>query len=74
TCYDDQRLLKMFKAVVAAFYEHDIVSKSAIMYWYDKGAVSQGKSVFQKQMEAFMGWLKTQEEDDDEDEDEEDDE
>lgn len=73
TCYEDAKLMKSFHAIVKNLYKHDALSDSAIVYWHEKGAKTNGKAVFAKQMDAFVAWLKQQqEEDDDEDEEEED--
>ncbi|KAI9207903.1 armadillo-type protein [Polychytrium aggregatum] len=66
-CYEDARFLKHFKAIVANLYEHDVVSEGAILYWFERGATSHGKTVFLKQLEPFVQWLKEQEDDDEED-------
>ncbi|KAI8802882.1 armadillo-type protein [Cladochytrium replicatum] len=67
-CYEDARFLKHFRNIMTLFYKHDVVSESAILYWYEKGAATQGKTTFLKQMEPFVTWLRSQEDDDDEDE------
>ncbi|KAJ3009619.1 hypothetical protein HKX48_007851 [Thoreauomyces humboldtii] len=67
-CYEDGRFQKQFRTIVKYLYDEDVVSESAIMYWFEKGAGSQGKTLFQKQMEPFVQWLKSQEDDSDEDE------
>jgi hypothetical protein len=61
--------MKHFKLIVMTLYKNDIISEAAIRYWFEKGALPQGKSVFVKQIETFVEWLKSQEDDDD-DEDE----
>jgi hypothetical protein len=33
-CYEDNRLLKLFKDVVRMLYDADIVSEEAIQYWW----------------------------------------
>ncbi|RKO93757.1 W2 domain-containing protein, partial [Blyttiomyces helicus] len=73
SCYEDARFMKHFRTIVSNLYKHDVVSESAIIYWNEKGAGTQGKTVFLKQMEPFVAWLKEQE-DDDSDEEEEDEE
>jgi len=63
--------MKHFRLIVKILYEKDVLSETAIFYWYEKGAKPQGKGLFLKQMEPFVNWLKTVEsesEDDDEDE------
>ncbi|KAJ2995985.1 Basic leucine zipper and W2 domain-containing protein 2 [Globomyces sp. JEL0801] len=46
---------------VQAYY--DVLSESAIFYWFEKGAAPQGKNVLLKQMEPFVNWLREQESD-----------
>ncbi|CAG8485502.1 16519_t:CDS:2 [Acaulospora colombiana] len=58
-CYDDTKLMKHFRQIVQILYDEDVVSESAILYWSEKGASHQGKTVFLKQMEPFIQWLKT---------------
>ncbi|CAG8499576.1 17234_t:CDS:2 [Acaulospora morrowiae] len=58
-CYDDTKLLKHFRQIVQILYDEDVVSESAILYWSEKGASNQGKTIFLKQMEPFIQWLKT---------------
>lgn len=69
-CYDDSRFLKYFSIILQQFFKHDVLSDAAIIYWYEKGALPVGKTLMQKQLEAFVAWLREQESDDeDEDED-----
>ncbi|KAI8826630.1 armadillo-type protein [Fimicolochytrium jonesii] len=70
--YQDGRFQKHFRSIIKGLYDEDAVSESAIVYWYEKGAGAQGKTLFVKQMEPFVAWLKSQE--DEEEEGEEDDE
>ncbi|CAG8529394.1 eukaryotic translation initiation factor 5C [Gigaspora rosea] len=58
-CYEDTKLMKHFRQIVQILYNEDVVSESAILYWFEKGAVNSGKTVFLKQMEPFVQWLKT---------------
>ena len=67
-CYDDSKFLKHFRPLVQHLYKGDVLSESAILYWFEKGASPQGKSVFLAQMEAFVKWLREQESSDEEDE------
>ncbi|KAL2914488.1 hypothetical protein HK105_206055 [Polyrhizophydium stewartii] len=69
--HDDSRLMKHFRVVVQNLYKHDVVSEAAVLYWYEKGAAPQGKTVFIKQMEPFVNWLREADEESDEDEDDE---
>ncbi|KAG5463764.1 MAG: armadillo-type protein [Olpidium bornovanus] len=72
TCYEDAKLMKSFLTIVKNLYKHDVLSDSAIIYWYEKGSKSNGKAVFMKQTEAFVNWLKEQEDDEDEEDENED--
>ncbi|KAJ3045365.1 hypothetical protein HDV00_010235 [Rhizophlyctis rosea] len=65
-CYEDARFMKHYRTIVSNLYKHDVVSESAIIYWAEKGAAQQGKTVFLKQMEPFVKWLKEQEEEESE--------
>ncbi|CAG8460319.1 12939_t:CDS:2 [Ambispora leptoticha] len=67
-CYEDTKLMKHFRQIIQLLYNEDVVSESAILYWADKGAKNQGKTVFLKQVESFINWLKTTESDDSEEE------
>lgn len=71
SCYEDARLTKYFRMTVSSLYQKDVLSESAILFWYEKGASSMGKTMFQKQMEPFINWLKTAEEEESEEDDEE---
>ncbi|KAG0305955.1 hypothetical protein BGZ98_003219 [Dissophora globulifera] len=70
--YEDARFTKQYRAVTQQLYKNDVLSESAILYWAEKGSKTQGRTVFMKQMEPFIHWLKnaSDEEDSDEDEDE----
>ncbi|KAI9102007.1 armadillo-type protein [Phlyctochytrium arcticum] len=67
-CYEDSRFQKHFRHINKYLYDEDVVSDSAVIYWFEKGAGSQGKTLFAKQMEPFVAWLKKQEEEDSEEE------
>ncbi|KNC97475.1 uncharacterized protein SPPG_07391 [Spizellomyces punctatus DAOM BR117] len=69
-CYEDGRFQKHYRTIIRYLYDEDVVSESAIIYWFEKGAGASGKTLFVKQMEPFVNWLKSQ--DDDESEEEED--
>ncbi|KAJ3119419.1 hypothetical protein HK098_005511 [Nowakowskiella sp. JEL0407] len=69
-CFEDARFLRLFKNICMSFYKSDVVSASALLYWYEKGAVVQGKTTFLKQMEGFIVWLKKQEEEESEEDEE----
>ncbi|KAJ3088670.1 hypothetical protein HK102_008228 [Quaeritorhiza haematococci] len=70
-CYEDARFMKYFSKTLQILYNADVLSESAIIYWFEKGAASQGKTVFLKQTEAFVTWLKTEAEGSDEEEEDE---
>jgi len=67
-CHEDTRLMKHFRIIVKILYEEDVVSENAIFYWYEKGAKTQGKGLFLKQMEPLVNWLRTVESESEEDE------
>lgn len=69
TCYEDAKITKAFRSIVQVLYKNDVLSDNAILYWADKAHKPQGKTVFLKQMTAFVQWIR-----DNEDESEEDDE
>ncbi|KAJ3186320.1 hypothetical protein HDU85_007760 [Gaertneriomyces sp. JEL0708] len=60
-CYEDARFQKHFRAIIKSLYDEDVVTDSAILYWFEKGAGAQGKTLFMKQMEPFVKWLREQE-------------
>jgi hypothetical protein len=62
TCYENAKLTK--------FYQEDVVSDTAILYWSEKGVKPQGKNVFLKQMEPFVKWLRDNADDSDESDEE----
>ncbi|KAJ1562722.1 Basic leucine zipper and W2 domain-containing protein 2 [Cladochytrium tenue] len=65
--YDDARFSKHFRTIVAQLYQMDVLSEAAVLYWYEKGALgNKGKAMFVKQMEPFVEWLRSQDDDDDE--------
>ncbi|ODQ56460.1 ARM repeat-containing protein [Saitoella complicata NRRL Y-17804] len=66
TCYEIAALQKSFVKIVQLLYKNDVVSDSAIMYWYEKGAKPQGKSSFLNSMQKFVEWLQEDEESDEE--------
>ncbi|EGF77983.1 hypothetical protein BATDEDRAFT_37336 [Batrachochytrium dendrobatidis JAM81] len=66
--HNESRLMKHYRAVVQNLYKHDVVSESGILYWFEKGVAPQGKTVFLKQMEPFVNWLKEADEDDSDEE------
>ncbi|KAJ3141453.1 hypothetical protein HK101_003381 [Irineochytrium annulatum] len=66
-CYEDARLTKHFQRIIAKMYEHDILSDSAILYWFEKGTLKEGKAMFLKQMEPFVEYLRENDDEDEED-------
>ncbi|KAJ3312990.1 hypothetical protein HDV04_002472 [Boothiomyces sp. JEL0838] len=62
--YENAKILKHFKAIVEQLHKNGVLSDSCILYWYEKGAAPQGKTVLLKQMEPFATWLEEQESDD----------
>jgi hypothetical protein len=70
TCYEDSRLLKLFKDMVKVMYDVDVVGEDAVRYWYAKGSNPKGRNVFLKDMEPFVNWLDEAEEEGEEEEEE----
>ena len=54
---------KYFRKIVQTLYKNDVLSDNAILYWNDKAHLVQGKTLFLKQMEPFVTWLKENDED-----------
>ncbi|CDS03997.1 hypothetical protein LRAMOSA06952 [Lichtheimia ramosa] len=69
TCYEDAKLTKFFRQIVQLLYKNDVLSDNAIVFWADKAHKPQGKTVFLKQMAAFVQWLRDNEDDSSEEED-----
>ncbi|KAJ3217778.1 hypothetical protein HDU67_007333 [Dinochytrium kinnereticum] len=69
-CYEDARLTKHFRTIVSNLYKNDVLSEAAILYWFEKGAGTQGKAMFLKQTEPFVEWLKSQEDESESEEEE----
>jgi len=69
TCYEDAKLTKFFHKIVKTLYKNDGLSDNAILYWYDKAHLAQGKTVFLKQLEPFADWLRDNESSEEEDDD-----
>ncbi len=67
-CYEDSRLLKVFKDIVRLLYDLDVVQEDTIKYWYSKGSAVKGRNVFLKDLEPFIKWLDEAEEEEDEEE------
>lgn len=66
-CYEDSRLLRLFKDVVRLLYDTDVVQEDTIKYWYNKGSHPKGRNVFLKDLEPFIKWLEEAEEEEEED-------
>ncbi|CAD6566550.1 MAG: hypothetical protein TREMPRED_002731 [Tremellales sp. Tagirdzhanova-0007] len=62
-CYTDTRIIKTFPQLVKIFYNADVISDQAIIYWFQKGAKSQGKQHFLKALEPLVRILEEDEED-----------
>ncbi|KAH6564485.1 hypothetical protein BASA50_005984 [Batrachochytrium salamandrivorans] len=56
--HNESRLMKHYRAIVQNLYKYDIISESAILYWFEKGSAVQGRTIFLKQMEPFVNWLR----------------
>lgn len=68
-CYEDNRLLKLFKDIVKLLYNADVIGEDTITHWHKKGSHPKGRNVFLKDMEPFIKWLdEAEEEEDEEDE------
>ncbi|KAI8368762.1 armadillo-type protein [Blakeslea trispora] len=61
TCYEDVKLTKSFRRLIQTLYKNDVLSDNAILYWNDKAHLSQGKTLFLKQIEPFITWLRENE-------------
>jgi len=68
--YEDARFIKQYRAVTQLLYKNDVLSESAILYWAEKGSKTQGRTVFMKQMEPFIHWLKNASDEEDSEDDE----
>ncbi|GAA5807874.1 hypothetical protein MFLAVUS_001254 [Mucor flavus] len=69
-CYEDVKLTKFFSRIVQTLYKNDVLSDNAILYWNDKAHLAQGKTLFLKQLEPFVLWLRDNESSDEEEDDE----
>lgn len=69
TCYDDVRLAKYFRRIIQTLYKNDVLSDNAILYWNDKAHLAQGKTIFLKQLEPFVVWLRDNDSSEEEDSD-----
>ncbi|OMJ17540.1 Basic leucine zipper and W2 domain-containing protein 1-A [Smittium culicis] len=70
-CYEDAKLMRLFSQIVRILYTEDVLSHDAIVFWATKGALPQGKSTFLKQMEKFIAYLDSIEEEDSDESDDE---
>ncbi|KAK8858667.1 hypothetical protein IAR55_002896 [Kwoniella newhampshirensis] len=62
-CYTDTRIIKAFPQILKVFYNADVVSDQAIIYWHQKGAKPNGKQHFLKVTEALVNFLEEQDSD-----------
>ncbi|KAI8989512.1 armadillo-type protein [Pilobolus umbonatus] len=69
TCYEDVKLTKFFHRIIQTLYKNDALSDNAILYWFDKAHLAQGKTIFLKQLETFVNWLRDNESSEEEEED-----
>ncbi|ORZ02313.1 armadillo-type protein [Syncephalastrum racemosum] len=69
TCYEDAKLTKSFRQIVQLLYKNDVLSDNAILYWAEKAHKPQGKTIFLKQMEPFVSWLRENEDSSEEEDD-----
>ncbi|WRT67878.1 uncharacterized protein IL334_004852 [Kwoniella shivajii] len=65
-CYTDTRIIKSFVQILKIFYNADVVSDQAIIYWHQKGAKPNGKQHFLKATEALVKFLEEQDSDEEE--------
>ncbi|CEP15834.1 hypothetical protein [Parasitella parasitica] len=69
TCYDQTKFHKCFRIMVQNLYKHDVLSGNAIIYWFDKAHLPNGKAIFLTQMKTFVEWLRGNESSEEEDSD-----
>jgi hypothetical protein len=60
--------MKLHAKMVQHLYKHDVLSENAFVYWFEKGAVAQGRTTFRQALVGFVNWLKIQEDGSDEEE------
>ncbi|KAK6908091.1 hypothetical protein I203_102092 [Kwoniella mangroviensis CBS 8507] len=65
-CHTDTRVIKSFVQILKIFYNADVVSDQAIIYWHQKGAKPNGKQHFLKATEALVKFLEEQDSDEEE--------
>ncbi|KFM27342.1 Basic leucine zipper and W2 domain-containing protein 2 [Auxenochlorella protothecoides] len=70
TCYEESRLLKIFKDIVKILYDCEVIGETAIRHWYTKGSNAKGRNVFLQDMQPFMQWLDEAEEEESSEEEE----
>lgn len=75
-CFDNISFIKIFQKIIKLLYDADVLDEGAILQWYKDGMTNKLKSkkgltVFLEQMEKFVAWLNTAEEESDEDDDDE---
>ncbi|XP_077996916.1 eIF5-mimic protein 2-like [Glandiceps talaboti] len=68
-CYDNMNFMKCFQKIVILFYKTDVLSEDAIIKWYKESHIAKGKSVFLQQMQKFIEWLQSAEEESSEEDD-----
>ncbi|PIA17737.1 ARM repeat-containing protein [Coemansia reversa NRRL 1564] len=66
--HGEPRLTKYFGRIVLELYNTDVLSDSAIIFWFTKGAKPEGKSGFLKQTEALVRKLEALEADEESEE------
>jgi hypothetical protein len=69
TCYEEVKLNKFFRRIIQNLYKNDVLSDNAILYWADKAHLAQGKTLFLKQLEPFVEWLRENDSSEEEDDD-----
>jgi hypothetical protein len=69
TCYEEVKLNKFFRRIIQNLYKNDVLSDNAILYWADKAHLAQGKTLFLKQLEPFVEWLRENDSSEEEEED-----
>jgi len=68
SCYEEQRIAKLFPQILKVLYNKDCISTQAIMYWHQKGSKPQGRAIFLQSANALVEFLKKQEEEESEEE------
>ena len=65
SCYEDARLTNCFRNIVMLLYNREVLSEDTILGWNERSANLKGRPVFKKQLEPFIEWLRTAEEEED---------